>query len=449
MSDGASPATRNSLIATRHQFLMAWCILIFVYGILMPNSWKRGAIVMASISLMPYAVVACFRWLHPEGTTLLQAARAESPLPLPVVAAVVATFATHVINAARREAFKARQFGQYRLLDRLGVGGMGEVYRAEHVLLKRPCAIKLIKPAKETDTTSIARFEKEVKTTARLTHWNTIEIYDYGRTDDGTFYYVMELLPGMSLEELVAKYGPLPPERVVYLLSQICGALQEAHAVGLIHRDIKPANIFVTQRGGVCDVAKLLDFGLVKERRESGGDGERDGSFSGTPLYMAPEQAWRYDDVDGRTDLYALGGVAYFLLTGRPPFQSRSVSELLALHQSAPVAPPSQLQPAVPPDLDRIVLRCLAKSPAERYPTAAALRDALAQCAVAESWDERAAAEWWESVGLLARATKAPMPTRAGAEKSPNDGVTIDAVTRADADGGSAAAVTIDSPPTA
>ena len=296
----------------------------------------RGAI-MVPAAILPYLLIALQRWFSPEVASLLDADKASSALPFPLVAALVATFATHVINSARREAFKARQFGQYRLMERLGAGGMGEVYKAEHVLLKRPCAIKLIKAASETDATAIARFEKEVKTTAKLTHWNTIEIYDYGRTDDGTFYYVMELLPGMSLEELVEKHGPLPPERVVHLLRQICGALQEAHSVGLIHRDIKPANIFASQRGGVYDVAKLLDFGLVKEGQEKPDAGAKYGSFSGTPLYMSPEQASAYEDVDGRADIYSLGAVAYYLLTGQTPFTSKNVLELLAAHRNSEV----------------------------------------------------------------------------------------------------------------
>jgi serine/threonine-protein kinase len=315
-----------------------------------------------------------------------------------MVAALVAIFAAHVINSARREAFKARQFGQYRLMERLGAGGMGEVYKAEHVLLKRPCAIKLIKATSETDAAAIARFEKEVKATARLTHWNTIEIYDYGRTDDGTFYYVMELLPGMSLEDLVEKHGPLPPERVVYLLRQICGALQEAHSVGLIHRDIKPANIFVSQRGGVFDVAKLLDFGLVKEGKEKAAVGAKYGSFSGTPLYMSPEQASSYDEVDGRADIYSLGAVAYYLLTGQTPFSSKNVLELLAAHRSLQVAPPSRLNPAIPADIEQVILKCMSKSPRDRFTDADDLRKALDQCSVASQWGPEQAATWWKSL---------------------------------------------------
>lgn len=397
LAEFAAKNDAPSLASLRQQFFLAWCILIFVYGTLMPNTWKRGASIMIPAAILPYLLIALQRWLSPEVASLLAADQASSPLPFPMVAALVATFATHVINAARREVFKARQFGQYRLMERLGAGGMGEVYKAEHVLLKRPCAIKLIKAASEADVSAIARFEKEVKTTAKLTHWNTVEIYDYGRTDDGTFYYVMELLPGMSLEDLVEKHGPMLPERVVYLLRQICGALHEAHSVGLIHRDIKPANIFMSQRGGVFDVAKLLDFGLVKERNDKPDAGAKHGTFSGTPLYMSPEQASAYEDVDGRADIYSLGAVAYYLLTGQTPFTSTNVLALLAAHRNSEVAPPSRLNPAVPGDLEQVILKCMAKDPCDRFQEADELRKALDQCGVAHRWNEQLAAEWWQA----------------------------------------------------
>ena len=367
---------------------------------LMPNAWKRAAAILIPASLLPYLLIAFQRWWSPELPSLLDQNQATSPLPFPLVSALIAIFASHVINAPRREAFKARQLGQYRLMERLGAGGMGELYKAEHVLLKRPCAIKLIKPSSEADAESIARFEKEVKNTAKLTHWNTIEIYDYGRTDDGTFYYVMELLPGMSLDELVRRYGCLPPARVVYLLRQICGALQEAHDAGLIHRDIKPGNIFVSQRGGVYDVAKLLDFGLVKEGSEKPAVGPgHEGSFSGTPLYMSPEQAFTYDEVDGRADIYSLGAVAYYLLTGQTAFRGESVVGLLAAHRSAKVVPPSQLNPAVPEALDQIVIKCMAKQPGDRYQDANELKMALDQSRIANGWGRDQAAAWWKSHG--------------------------------------------------
>lgn len=393
-------ASRNdaiSLAATHQQFLMAWCILVFVYGTLMPNTWRRAAAVMLPMAFVPYVIVVLESWRIPAVGSLLALNKAGSPLPMPLVAAFIGTFAAHVMTATRREAFKARQFGQYRLLEKLGAGGMGEVYKAEHVLLKRPCALKLIRADGPVDAAAVTRFEKEVIATARLTHWNTIEIFDYGRTDDGTFYYVMELLPGMSLEDLVRQSGPLPAARVVCLLKQICGALGEAHTMGLIHRDIKPANIFVCQRGGVFDVAKLLDFGLVKEQNESTDPSSGAVGFSGTPLYMAPEQAVTYNAVDGRADLYALGGVAYYLLTGQTPFAGKSVVQLLAAHRNTEVVPPSQINPGVPRELEQIILKCLAKNPADRYRDAQALLRALEQCPGLMPWGPDEAALWWNS----------------------------------------------------
>ena len=406
----------TSAVAVQYLFLGAWSLLILVYGIFMPNTWKRGAAVMLPIAIVPYAVLAFQRWWVPVVAALPEIEKTVSPIPLPIVAAFVGIYGTHIINSARREAFKARQFGQYRLLEKLGSGGMGEVYKAEHVLLKRPCALKLIKPSNETDAPAIARFEKEVKATAKLTHWNTVEIYDYGHTDDGTFYYVMELLPGMSLEEIVNQHGPLPPERTVHLLRQVCGALQEAHAVGLIHRDIKPANIFAAQRGGIFDVAKLLDFGLVKEQTGDNLEEQR-GSFSGTPLYMSPEQASAYEEVDARADVYSLGAVAYHLLTGKPPFAGKNVVELLAAHAQAEVVPPSQVNPAVPADLEQVILRCLAKDAKHRIADAANLERALAGCACANQWTAADAMQWWSA--------RPPKPQKDPQHEQPSEDRTV------------------------
>jgi tRNA A-37 threonylcarbamoyl transferase component Bud32 len=398
LSQYAAENDVTSVIAIKYVFWCAWCLLILIYGIFMPNTPRRGAAVMIPLAFMPFLITAFQSWWSPDVARFLAEEKSLSVIPLPLVAALVGVYGTYVINSARREAFKARQLGQYRLLERIGAGGMGEVFKAEHVLLKRPCAMKLIRPESEAEISAIARFEKEVMATAKLTHWNTIEIYDYGHTEDGTFYYVMELLPGLSLEELVERHGPLPPGRVVHLLTQVCGALGEAHGVGLIHRDIKPANIFVAQRGGVFDVAKLLDFGLVKERAT---DVESDnvsnsGSFSGTPLYMSPEQAAAYEDVDGRADLYSLGAVAYFLLTGKPPFSGTNIVRLLAAHAGAEITPPSQLDSSVPGELDRIVLRCLEKQPSDRYPDAASLATALESCQCRADWNSVTAAAWWD-----------------------------------------------------
>lgn len=397
----ASQGDVTSVIAVKYVYWSAWCVVILIYGIFVPNTWKRGAAAMIPIACLPFVIPAILSWWSPDLSRILAEEKLVAPIPIPFFAALVGVYGTHIINSARREAFKSRQFGQYRLLEKLGSGGMGEVYKAEHVLLKRPCAMKLIKPENEADKTATLKFEKEVKATAKLTHWNTIEIYDYGHTEDGTFYYVMELLPGLSLDELVARHGPLPPGRVVHLLRQVCGALNEAHSVGLIHRDIKPANIFVAQRGGVFDVAKLLDFGLVKERTAVSADASDSGygTFSGTPQYMSPEQASAYEDVDGRADLYALGAVAYFLLTGKPPFSGENVVGLIAAHAMQQVAPPSSIIDGIPEDLEQVVMRCLAKKPSDRFEDANSLAKALAACKCATQWTDQDAATWWREHG--------------------------------------------------
>ncbi|MFV1966210.1 MAG: serine/threonine-protein kinase [Pirellulaceae bacterium] len=380
---------------------LAWTTLILLYGMFLPNSWKRAAIILFSAAWVPYANLFFLRWKSPHVAAIDDRDLFGLPVPLPFLAAFAGVYASHIIQSIRKDAFKAKQFGQYRLKEKLGAGGMGEVFEAEHVLLKRPCAIKLIKQGAGTDATALARFEREVRATAKLTHWNTVEIYDFGSTDDGTFYYVMELLPGMSLEELVNTYGPLPPERVVYFLRQTCHALREAHAHGLIHRDIKPANIFAAKRGGVCDVAKLLDFGLVKhDASDDTADSQltKVGSFSGSPLYMSPEQAASFSETDARTDIYSLGAVAYFLLTGKPPFSGRSALEIIIAHSRDAVVPPSQLCEPCPADLEKVVLRCLEKPLEDRFPDVDSLDQALADCQCAGQWDEKKAQAWWSTV---------------------------------------------------
>ena len=229
-----------------------------------------------------------------------------------------------------------------------------------------------------------------------MTHWNTVEIFDYGRADDGTFYYVMEYLPGLSLGQLVDQHGPLPPARVIYLLQQVCDALGEAHAAGLIHRDIKPGNIFAATRGGYHDVAKLLDFGLAKPiSAERNIQLTQEGSITGSPLYMSPEQATDDSEPDARSDIYSLGAVAYFLLIGLPPFAAEDPIKVIIAHASKDVVPPSQLRADVPADLEAVVMRCLAKQPEDRFQDAASLWAALGQCADANEWGRNHAADWW------------------------------------------------------
>jgi eukaryotic-like serine/threonine-protein kinase len=377
--------------------LAPWLLLMFVYAMFIPNTWRRAAIVLGGIALLPLAVIAALGVLDPasraalalDATMLTQNALAI------LVAAIVCVLGVKTIGALRTEAYEARQLGQYHLRHKLGAGGMGEVFLAEHQLLKRPCAIKLIRPEKAGDPQVLARFEREVQAAAKLSHWNSIEIFDYGRTAEGVFYYVMEYLPGLNLQEIVERSGPLPPERVVHLLRQACRALREAHEMGLLHRDLKPANIFAAQRGGVYDVAKILDFGLVKPTSQRGSiELTQEGVVTGSPLYMSPEQA-SGEEADVRSDIYALGCVAYFLLTGRPPFLDEKPMKVLLAHAKDAPAQPSALYGGVPADLEQVVLRCLAKSPEERYQSAEELEAALAATSSADRWSDADAAEWW------------------------------------------------------
>jgi serine/threonine-protein kinase len=311
----------------------------------------------------------------------------------------IAVYGSHRIEVLRQEAFAARQLGQYVLKQRLGSGGMGEVYLGEPRLLRRPCAIKLIRAERAGDPNILRRFEREVQATATLTHPSTVQIYDYGVAEDGTFYYVMEYLSGLNLEALVKQHGPLPAERAVHFLRQVCGALREAHGIGLIHRDIKPSNILICERGGLHDVAKLLDFGLVLAPgdRADGANVTQEGAIAGTPAYMSPEQAGGQANLDPRSDIYSLGAVAYYLLTGQPPFAGRSPVKVLAAHLYEKPAPLSAQRPEVLADLEAVVLRCLAKDPADRFADAESLELALAGCQTAGHWSEERAANWWRS----------------------------------------------------
>lgn len=300
---------------------------------------------------------------------------------------------------AQRAALMLRKLGQYALDEKLGEGGMGVVYRGHHAMLHRPTAIKFLHVEKTNEQT-IARFEREVQLTARLSHPNTIAIYDYGRTPEGIFYYAMEYLEGINLEDLVRKYGPLPDGRVIFLLQQVCGSLAEAHGIGLIHRDIKPANIFLTSRGSLFDFVKLLDFGLVRVvDEEKAARLTSDGAMTGTPLYLSPEAIEHPDTIDARSDLYAVGAVGYFLLTGTPVFDGRNIVEIVQKHVMVTPDPPSQrLGRPVCPELEQLLLRCLQKSPDQRPSSAADLADALAACRAMPQWTVKDAAKWWTTV---------------------------------------------------
>jgi serine/threonine-protein kinase len=374
-----------------------WLVVIYTYALFIPNTLRRAAVAIGLMAALPIALLVAMMWADPQVARLLTNDELTGLVLLFVLAAGGSVFGVGTIGSLRREAFEARQLGRYRLKQRIGSGGMGEVYLAEHQLLKRPCMIKLIRPDKAGDAKTLARFQREVRATAKLSHWNTVEIFDYGCTADGTFYYVMEYLPGMSLAELVERYGPMPPERVIHLLRQACDALSEAHAAGLIHRDIKPGNIFAAQRGGVYDVAKLLDFGLVKPLTDDQPvELTAEGSITGSPLFMSPEQALGETRPDARSDIYSLGAVGYYLLTGRPPFTGERPIQVLIAQAHDPVIPPSQFRPEIPADVEQVILRCLAKSPAHRFPDAASLAQALAECQAADRWTRAQAAQWWQ-----------------------------------------------------
>jgi serine/threonine protein kinase len=288
-----------------------------------------------------------------------------------------------------------RRLGQYKLKSKIGSGGNGDVYLASHALLRRPTAIKIMRPEFARSEVAKSRFEHEVQITANLTHPNTVAIYDFGKTPEATLYCVMELLTGYTLETLVRMKGALPPARVLHILDQVCGSLAEAHGKGLIHRDIKPANIMLCVRGGLTDVVKVLDFGLVKETEEADPDGNAD-LLVGTPHYMAPEVIQSPGRAGVASDLYALGAVAYFLITGRNLFEGQDTVEVCAKHLYDDPEPPSRVAGRpVPPDLEALVLGCLAKAPEARPKSAGDLADRLRDCGDFGSWTARDAETWW------------------------------------------------------
>jgi len=300
-------------------------------------------------------------------------------------------------SSLRRSAVAARQLGQYVLMQEIGRGANGMVYRARHSLLRRPVAIKLLSPEMTNDG-NIARFEHEVQMTSQLTHPNTVAIYDFGRTPEGLFYYAMEYLSGINLDQLVRRFGPQPEARVIYILRQVCGSLAEAHKIGLIHRDIKPANIVLTPRGGAYDMVKVLDFGLVRGLHLSAADKASLNAVVGTPHFMSPEAIERPATVDVRSDLYSVGAVGYWLLAGKTLFDCDNVQELLK--QQVKLVPPrvsERLGTLVSLDLEAVITSCLSKVLDQRPPTAAALDNALSKCKSASDWTAEDAEKWWKA----------------------------------------------------
>ncbi len=363
--------------------------ILIARAVFVPSTARHTVAIGASSSL-PILVVTYLVYAradHPDipsafGSTLAAATTAA-------LAVASSAVVSHVIYGLRIEMLKARQLGQYTLEEKIGEGGMGVVFRARHAFLRRPTAVKMLAPGRMSDS-DIRRFEREVQATSQLTHPNTVAIFDYGRTPDGVFYYAMEYLNGTSLEDLVRLMGPQPSSRVVHILKQICGALSEAHDAGLVHRDIKPANVLICERGGVPDVAKVLDFGLVKTNH-SGTDPNMTAAdlIVGTPNYMSPEAISSPGLVDARSDVYAVGALAYFMICGEPVHRGRHTLDILQRHLSAEVVAPSlRLRKPIAPALEALILSCLRKMPELRPQSAGALREALETCEGVPRWSD-------------------------------------------------------------
>jgi serine/threonine-protein kinase len=390
-------------------------VLILVFAILVPNT--PGKVLL-------YALVAAS--MDPIGDLVYGLRGGETPTFVQMVgayyanylAAGIALVTAHVLTGLARDVSEARELGSYRLAEQLGRGGMGEVWRADHRMLARPAAVKLIRPdmlmgVGEDRETLVRRFEREAQATALLRSPHTIELYDFGVTPEGSLYYVMELLDGLDMQTLVDRYGPLQPGRAVYLLAQVCDSLFEAHENGLVHRDIKPANVYVCQYGMDADFVKVLDFGLVGRRPGIAADtrltmGDCPG---GTPAFMAPEQILG-QMVDGRTDIYAMGCLAFWLLTGSCVFSGATPLDAVVKHaREAPEPPSARSEMPIPAVLDELVLACLEKEPEKRPASAMSLRERLAACVPDDQWNGEEARSWWQ----LHRPTVPPEPAAEGA----------------------------------
>jgi serine/threonine-protein kinase len=386
-------------------------VLMICSGVFVPRApaaTARIAVTMAAAMILCHGVV-----LHHADTVNLDMDDVAnhqivmSNALFLIMGVALATLAAWVLRGRTAAHDGAARVGPYRLLHKLDEGGAGEVYLAEHDFLKRRCALKIIRT---DDRDAAARFDREVQAAALLAHPNAITIFDSGHTDDGIPYCAMEYLPGLCAADIVRESGPMPASRAVYVGRQVCGALAEAHRLGFVHRDVSPANVFVSVLGGRCDVAKVLDFGAVGGPATSH-DLAADGGIAGTPEYVAPEQAVAGRDIDGRADLYGLGALLYFLVTGVPPFRRDTPASVLRAHASEPVRPPRELRADIPADLEAVILRCLAKRPEDRYGDARALADALGACSCATQWDDTRAEDWWlEKSTLAADAASGPSP---------------------------------------
>ncbi|MGH7580644.1 MAG: protein kinase domain-containing protein [Gemmatimonadales bacterium] len=384
---------------------LSWvAVWVVLYTVVVPTSPGRAVLAaLASVSSVPVVIGVVIA----SGAVSVTLAPAQFffGLVFPYLLVVgMAYVGARVVYQLGTEIKRARELGSYRLEEKLGEGGMGEVWRARHRMLARPAAIKLIRPSFGGDAgagmseAAVRRFEREAQVIARLRSPHTVDLFDFGIAANGAFYYVMELLDGLDADSLLRRFGPTPPERAIHLLRQVCHSLSEAQSYGLVHRDIKPANIFLCRYGEEYDFVKLLDFGIVGAARgpaDTSPLNTQDNAIQGTPAFMAPEQAMG-TAVDGRADIYATGCVAYWLLTGQFVFTAESPMGLLLKHAQTPPAPPSaRTDQPIPAALDDLVLSCLAKDPADRPQSARELSHRLNEVEGAGAWTQDRAREWW------------------------------------------------------
>jgi hypothetical protein len=373
------------------------CFSVLTRALIVPSTGRRTAIVtaIATVPMTIGATVLPFVAEWPAGKDVPGWGFIVGFLQIEGVAILLAAAGSHIIYGLRRQVSAALQLGQYTTVRKIGEGGMGVVYLAHHDMLRRQTAVKLLHPDR-IGHDNMQRFEREVQHMSQLTHPNSVAVFDYGRSFDGVFYYVMEYLDGIDLQKLVSRYGKQPAERVRLIMIQVCGALQEAHDRGLVHRDIKPANIILCERGAMPDVAKVVDFGLATEVTTDTGASTQ--IIVGTPAYLAPELVTDPNAIGPAVDLYALGCVAYFLLTGKKVFEAKSDVDLCIQHVTKAPVPPSQAANVhVPRQLEEIVMQCLAKQPGNRPTSATDLADKLRAIGPYEDWDDARATAWWQA----------------------------------------------------
>jgi serine/threonine-protein kinase len=389
-----------------HWMGLSWvAVWTLLFTVVVPTRPRRALLAaLASVAAVP--ILAGFAIAARSMASRPDAAQFFFSFVFPYLLVVIMAYvAARVVYSLGTEVSRARELGSYHLVEKLGQGGMGEVWRAKHRLLARPAAIKLIRPSVtaegHTGVTEDAqrRFEREAQAIARLRSPHTVELFDFGIADDGSFYYVMELLDGLDADALVRRTGPVPAARVIHLLRQVCHSLSEAESCGLVHRDIKPANIFLCRYGEEYDFVKVLDFGIVKATRDTAETSvalTQDFAVHGTPAFIAPEQALGGADLDGRADIYATGCVAYWLLTGQLVFTAETPLALVLQHAHTPPSVPSaHTELPIPAALDDLVLSCLSKDPAKRPQSARELSRQLGAIEGAGVWTEERAKEWW------------------------------------------------------